>query len=189
MFSSFVRLIFVVSAFSPMLFVIWSVEIIKIFKSRETLGFIAFSSLKFADLFNQYNLIFLFLFFVIICYLTLSIAKTKLTKNRIDVKSIKTADNNLTAFILSYFLPCIDLLSKTSISIFVLIFIMLIIVFITKNTYFYNPLIKLFGYKYFEITTTKDVSYLMISKKRLINKNQINAYSQITDFVILNASE
>lgn len=48
---------------------------------------------------------------------------------------------------------------------------------------------KLFGYRYYEIATKKEVTYIMISKEKLINPSDIKAYSQLTDYVILNTTK
>lgn len=95
----------------------------------------------------------------------------------------------MTVLIFSYFLPCIEIYNKELVFKIGWIVILFIIVLINKGTYFYNPLIKLFGFRYYEISTINDVTYLMISKKKVINVKSVNAYSQLTDYVILNASK
>jgi hypothetical protein len=112
-------------------------------------------------------------------------AENSLTKNRIEIKAIKSADFNLPTFIISYFLPCIELVKKDSTYMIVWCVILAIIIFINLKTYFYNPCLKLFGYRYYEISTKKDVTFVIISKEKLINANQVKSYSQLTDYVII----
>ena len=113
-------------------------------------------------------------------------ARGKLTINNIGVKSIKSADLNMNSLLLSYFLPCIELFKKDPIFIFGWFVVLIILIVINRGTYFYNPIIKLFGYRYYEVTTNSGVVYTMISKKKLVNTNEVKRYSQLTDYVILN---
>lgn len=189
MFSRLIKLLFVTTAYTPIFFIWWLVSIFNIFNSGGNIQMINFVEFKITDLFNKTNLIFLFLFLSVTCWLILYFAETRLTRNNIEIKSIKSADLNMNALIFSYFLPCIELYKKDTIALIGWFTALLITILINKGTYFYNPLIKCFGFRYFEIATKKEVTFLMISKKKLINASDITAYSQLTDYVILNASK
>lgn len=188
MFSNLIKLTFVISAYAPIILIWWLVSIYNLWQAGEKLAFINLAEIEISDLFNRLNLIFLFIFIVIICWYIIYSAERKLTRNRIEVKSIKSSDLNMNALIFSYFLPCVEIFKNDAAYLIVWIFILFIIVLINKGTYYYNPLLKLFRYNYYEIVTKKEVTYLMISKYKLKNTNEINAYSQITDFVLLNTS-
>jgi hypothetical protein len=189
MFSKLIKLIFAITAYAPILFIWWIVSVYNVLKAGNTITFIDFYNFKFFELLNRLNLIYLFLFLVLICWYILFLAKTKLTRNSIELKSIKSSDLNMNILIFSYFLPCIEIYKKDEIYIIGWVLVLGIIILINKGTYFYNPLMKIFGYSYYEIATKKEVTFLMISKQKLINTSDIKAYSQLTDFVILNASK
>jgi hypothetical protein len=189
MFSKFVKLLFVITAYTPILLIWWVVSIINILNTGGKIQMVNFANFKIIDLFNKTNLIFLFVLLFVCCWLILHFAKSKLTKNNIEIKSIKSADLNMNVLILSYFLPCVELYKKDTIALIGWLIALSITIIINKGTYFYNPLMKFFGYRYFEIATKKEVTFLMISKKKLINASDITAYSQLTDYVILNASK
>lgn len=189
MFSKLIKLIFVITAYAPILLIWWLVNVSNILRDDNSISFIDFFNFKFVDLFNKLNLIYLFLFLVVICWYILFLAKIKLTRNNIELKSIKSSDLNMNVLIFSYFLPCIEIYKKDEIYIIGWLLVLLIIILINKGTYFYNPLIKIFGYRYYEIATKKEVTYLMISKRKIINTNDIKIYSQLTDYVILNSSK
>lgn len=188
MFSKYFKLAFAISAYAPVILIWWFVSIYNFVKSGEKIAFIDFSNFKFTDLFNRLNLIFIFIFLVLFCWYILHLATTKLTKNNIEVKSIKSSDHNMNVLFISYFLPCTELYKKDFIYIVFWLLALCVIIYINRGTYFHNPLLKLFGYSYYEIATKKEVTYLMISKQKLINTNDIKAYSQLTDFVLLNSS-
>jgi len=118
----------------------------------------------------------------------MKIAKNKLTINRIDIKSIRSADLNMNTLLLSYFLPCVELFKKDTIFIIGWVIVLLCLIIINKGTYFYNPILKLLGFRYYDVTTKDGVTYTAISKSKLINANDMKLYSQITDYVILNQS-
>lgn len=113
-------------------------------------------------------------------------ARVKLTINNIGVKSIKSADLNMNSLLLSYFLPCIELFKKDTIFILGWFIVLIILIVINRSTHFYNPILKLFGYRYYEVTTNNGIVYTMISKRKLVNTNEVKRYSQLTDYVILN---
>jgi len=189
MFSKLIKLLFAITAYAPIILIWWFVSLFNIFKSGGKLQIIIFDDFKILDLCNRTNLIFLFLLLVFFCWLILHLAKTNLTRNNIKIKSIKSADSNINILVFSYFFPCIEIYKKDTIFIVGWILALAIVIFINKNTYFYNPLIKIFGFRYYEISTKNEVTYLMISQDKLINPNDINTYSQLTDYVILNASK
>jgi hypothetical protein len=176
MFSKLFKLSFAITAYAPVLLIWWLVSVYSVLNSGGTIGFINFSDFKFTDLFNRLNLIFIFLILVVICWFILHLA------------TIKSSDLNMNVLIFSYFLPCVEIYKKDVVYLIGWFLALCIIVYINKGTYFHNPLIKLFNYSYYEITTKKEVTYLMISKQKLKNTNEIKAYSQLTDFVLLNSS-
>lgn len=189
MFSKFIKFLFVTTAYAPILLIWWVVSIYNILKAGDKIQFISLVDFGILDIFNRTNLIFLFLLLVVSCKFILYLAKSKLTRNSIEIKSIKSADFNMNSLLISYFLPCIELLKKDVIYIIGWVVILSIIIFINKDTYFCNPLMKLFGFRYYEIATKKEVTYFMIAETKLINTSAITAYSQLTDYVILNASK
>ena len=170
MFANHIKLIFVLTAYSPIIFIVWAVEV--------------YNNLTKGN--HRLNLIFIFIILLLACYLFMKAARGKLTINNIGVKSIKSADLNMNSLLLSYFLPCIELFKKDPIFIFGWFVVLIILIVINRGTYFYNPIIKLFGYRYYEVTTNSGVVYTMISKKKLVNTNEVKRYSQLTDYVILN---
>ena len=132
------------------------------------------------------NLIFIFIILLLACYLFMKAARVKLTINNIGVKSIKSADLNMNSLLLSYFLPCIELFKKDTIFILGWFIVLIILIVINRGTHFYNPILKLFGYRYYEVTTNNGIVYTMISKRKIVNTNEVKRYSQLTDYVILN---
>lgn len=188
MFSKLFKLTFVISAYAPVILIWWLVSVYNLFNSGGTIEFINFSDFNFSDLFNRLNLIIVFLILVLFCWLIQHLATNKLTRHNIEVKSIESSDFNMITIIFSYFLPCVEIYKKDEIYIVSWFWALCAIVYINKGTYFHNPLMKIFGYSYYKIVTKKEVAYLLISKDKLKNINQIKAYSHLTEYVLLNSS-
>ena len=188
MFSKLIKLSFVITAYAPVLLIWWLVSVYSVYSTNEKITFIDFNNLSIDDVFNKLNLIFIFLSLVLFCWYILYLANNKLTRNYIEVKSIKSSDLNMNTLVLGYFLPCIELHNKDVVYLIGWVLALCVVILINKGTYFYNPLMKFFGYSYYEIATKKEVTYSMISKQKLKNTKDITAYSQLTDFVILNSS-
>lgn len=188
MFSKLIKLTFAITAYAPVILICWLVSVYGLIQSGKNIEFIDFSNFKITDLLNRLNLIFIFLSLVLASWFILKLANSKLTRNHIEVKSIKSSDLNMNILIFSYFLPCVEIFKKDFIYLIGWFLALCINIYINKGTYFYNPLMKLFGYSYYEIATKKEVTYLMLSKQKLKNTNDIKAYSQLTDFVLLNSS-
>lgn len=173
MFSSLIKLVFILTSYSPILLIYW---IVGFYNTKSYL--------------TNIFLIPLFLSLIVICWYILNLAKGMLTKEILNVKSFKTADNNFLPMILSYFLPCIEFYKKDIIFLCIWVFLFFLVILINKSSYHYNPILKfIFCYRYYEIQTTKDVTFTMLTRRKLINKNQITTYSEITDYVILDQSQ
>lgn len=188
MFSKLFKTIFVITSYSPILVIWWIVGIFTYIGADGKTLIRGFSEIKLPHLLINYWLLIIFILLFLLSWFLMYLAHKKLTKNHIEVKAIKSSDFNMSSFIISYFLPCTEFYKKDIIFIIAWIIIIFIIIVINKNSYFYNPLLKIFGYRYYEITTKKDVSFIMISRKKLINSKDINSYTQLADYVILNTN-
>jgi fatty-acid desaturase len=189
MFSKLFKLIFVSTSYSPILMIWWIVGIFSYEDKEHKIQYRNFSELTFEIIQNKIFLPISFIVAISLLLFILYLANTKLTRNTLEIKSIKSSDFNSITILISYFLPCVELYKKDLIFIFFWFLILLLIVFINKSTYFFNPLVKLLGYRYYEIATKKEVSFTMISKRKIINPNDVNAYSQLTDYVILDTTK
>lgn len=182
MLSKFMIYFLAVSAYFPILLVLGLVEIANSYREGKIITYIN----NWQDFFNKINFIWVFIVFVLILYSIFQKIKRELTIHKIEIKTIKSANVNIIPIIISFFLPCVELYKKDLIFGIGWIFFLVIIICINISTYFYIPILKLFGFNYYEVTTEKNVTYIMISKKKIINTNQVKSYSQLSDFVILN---
>ena len=194
MYSNFIKFIFALTGFSPILFSYWIVGLIQ---NHDKLSFyLQISSGKlfyegFVDILNRHWSLIVFVIIIFISRLLIKIAVNTLTIETINVKSVKSADFNFSPILLSYFLPWIRFYIDSNVEILFPAIIICCVVysFIAKNSYHFNLTIRLFfGYRNYEIQTTNEISYLMLSRKGIINKNQVNKCVHLTDYMLLNVS-
>ena len=123
-----------------------------------------------------------------ICWVLLSLSKTRLEKLPLEIKSVKTVDKEIVGFIIIYLLPLINE-SSTKVNPKVLAFVMALffIVVLTSHSYHFNPLIGFLGYHFYEVTLTGEVSYVLISRKNIRNCKNIKQVVQISEYMILEA--
>lgn len=184
MFSNIMKLLFILTAYSPIILIIGVVEVFNIFSDGNSIVLIE----HWKELFNRINLIFLFILLFVLCFFLIKIAEKKLTIHKIEIDSIDSVDLNILPLIITYFLPCVELLKKGELYIYIWSIVIIIAVFIAKRSHFYNPILMLYGYRYYKVNTKAKVSYTIISKKEMKDTKKVNRYSQLTDYVILNQS-
>jgi hypothetical protein len=129
-------------------------------------------------------------FFVLIASNIVNYAKRSFSIGRIEVKSIKPADNNFVS-IISSLIPLLvkiynpDLSDGLLITAFFLVG--LVIAFTIKTAYHFNLILRFFlGYRHYEIQTKEEITYLILSKKQLINRKEVTRYVKLADHMLLN---
>ncbi|MNK24778.1 hypothetical protein D3C87_430920 [compost metagenome] len=169
--------------FSPVLLILWFVNLITKYSKVHTLN-------KFT--YGDFYLLGSFVICIAICWFIIRLARRTLPTHYIQLKSIKSADMNFQPMFLSYFLPIAKLEFKDVNDIVILVVTLLLFLtfaIINNQSYSFNPILRLvFGYKHYEVQTKKEFTYIMLSKKKLINPSQVNSYIQLADYVILNAT-
>lgn len=168
MFSKFIQLILVTTSISPVLLTFW----FKKFSSswRWTSGLPC--------------LIIAILLLVVLKFI-IETAKRKLEIIPIYISEISNADKESLIFIFTYLIPLLEIDSKM---IFFLLILFFIIIF-TTNIYHFNPLLGLLGYHQYEVKLKEGTTFILITKKTLINVKQVKSVVQLTDYILLEKEE
>ncbi len=195
MYSGFIKLIIALTGFSPVLLIFW---LINVFLNRHQLSFyLSIDSLEniikgFREILENHWQLILFILIVTASNLLLRKAINSLSPWTVQIKSIKPADINFTSVLISYILPWAKFLIHGDADLLYLLgFLVLCFVqaYISKDSYHYNLNFRLFlGYKHYEVQTQSEVTYLVLSKKKLINKADITRYVLLSDHMIINVS-
>ena len=196
MYSNIIKLILTATAFSPILLSYWIVNTLLNAKNLSIyLDIESFSSLSkgILQIITTHYLLLLFLLTVLLCKISLNTAIKTLPIGSIEVKSIKPADVNFDRILFSYILPWIKLATNNDLDLlFVLGFFLFYVVYtiLGKNSYHYNLVFRiLLGYYNYEIQTKKEVTFLLLSKMKIINSNQITKYVSLMDYMIINIKQ
>ncbi|SER54338.1 hypothetical protein [Salipaludibacillus aurantiacus] len=169
MLNKFVKVALVSTSFSPILltyaFILWLEED---------------SILKFSIVIGLAALL------VFLCLLIINFAKKKLEIINLPIQSIKTADGEVVGFLVAYLLPFTTIASE-QINESILIFIMSLFFLIiwSTNSYHINPLLSVFGYHFYEVNTSNNISFLLITKRDLRDTTSITSTVQLTEYMVL----
>ena len=162
----------VATSIAPIIFVYWLVAV-----------------LRSGDIFKYYGLLIALTFLLISCKLILDFAKKNLEIRAINLKSVKSADHNIISFLFVYLLPIFDFVKKDDYYVWAFIIIIVFVVIINTNTYHFNPLLSLvFRYKFYEVATKGEITYILITKNNIISVQDVRRYIQLTPYVILDAT-
>lgn len=168
MLSKFLKIIMVITSVSPVFFTLWFNDFSNQWKIKDGLIWLVIS---FA--------------LIIIAYLILQLSLKKLERIPIQISSIATADKEVIAFIFAYLLPLLDINHK------MLAFVLVLFAFVafTTHIYHFNPIFGLFGYHFFEVTTTNGVSYVLMSKRQIRNLNQVTEVILVSDYILIDVQQ
>ncbi len=165
MFSKFIRkFILAITSLSPVAITFWFKDFSKNF-----------------NLFDGWFYLLIFLIIIIISFFMIRLAKKKLEVIKVTIHSIQNSDTEVISYIFAYILPFIGFDIKLTLFI---LFLYLFIVF-TTNIYHFNPILGLFGYHYYTVSFNNGTTFVLITKKTLMNANEINSVVQLDDYTLL----
>jgi hypothetical protein len=84
-----------------------------------------------------------------------------------------------------YLLPVLDIVKKDNVYVYGFILIVFFVIIINSNTYHFNPLLSLFGYKFYEISSDGNMSYILITKKTILNINDVKKVVHLSNYMVL----
>lgn len=105
----------------------------------------------------------------------------------IEVASVKPADKDLLAFVLTYLLPLTNVTNVGRVNVAVLWFViaMVLLVVYATNAYQFNPWLGLFGYRFYEVSNQSKVSYILITKRNIRAASDAKEVVEIAEYVVL----
>ena len=93
----------------------------------------------------------------------------------ISLSSVNYKSSDLLAYMFSYVFPFLDLDPGSYIDsiIILFIFVILAVIYINSNMIYINPMLSVFGYKIYEITSKTNDVYILITKKSKLPVGEI----------------
>lgn len=123
---------------------------------------------------------------VVICICILKFASINIQTTPIKVVGISSADREVLNFVIAYLLPLVTTsLDEINYSLFTFVFVFMTFIILITNTYSTNPLLSIAGYHFYQVTTIGQISYLLITKKVLINVDQVTQVVKLTEYIAL----
>lgn len=122
----------------------------------------------------------------VICHRIIIKSAEKLNKTSVSVTSIKPADKEISGYFVAYMLPILgggkyflDPLTFTFFS-----FMFFIFIWVSKSFYA-NPVLAIFGYKFYEIQLNNGGNLLLISQRVVSRPSDIGKVNYITSHTVL----
>lgn len=108
----------------------------------------------------------------------------------IEIVFLKTVDQEIVGFLVAYLLPLATQPSIPSIDWHVGGFILAIffVVIWGTHSYHFNPLLGVLGYHFFEVRTSNNVTYVLITRKDLRTTRGVNRVVQVSEYMLLDAT-
>jgi hypothetical protein len=108
---------------------------------------------------------------------------------KIKVVAGKSISGDALSFLVAYLLPLIPKLSgKTDVEFISVVFVLAFFVVFHSNSYYFNPMLTILGYRFYEVTTDANITFVSITKRKLKNIKQVDTVVQLTDHMILEKS-
>ena len=128
----------------------------------------------------------------LVCKLILIGVQNRVPKRTIHAQSVKIADQNMMAFIVAYLFPLVFLRSAdpeaVKYGVLAFVFVLLVVAIYRSNAFFFNPTMALFwGYHFYEITTDQDFTYLLVSKRKIVNTKDSIQGKELSPYMFLEA--
>lgn len=140
---------------------------------------------------SQSKLISLFLFLAtallaIISNLIIIFFKRGLASHKIKINSVKTADQDVLSFLIAYLSPLITLkITEINYTMLVATFLLIGIIIYHSNTYHFNPLLGVFGFHFYEVTTEENVTFILMSKRFIRNCREPIKVACVSEYMLI----
>lgn len=122
------------------------------------------------------------------CLGVISAAKRLVAHSKIDAKALRSADTEVVGFLVAYLLPLIT--TRTDeFDYLVLAFVMglVSVVVWSSNAYSVNPILSVFKYHFYQVTSADGVEFLLLSRRDLLRTSDVASVQQLTHYVLLDA--
>ncbi|HDR9473299.1 hypothetical protein [Burkholderia multivorans] len=123
------------------------------------------------------------------CLGIVNLAKKHLETLPITIKKAKSADKDVIGFFVAYVLPLFFAKTVTLEPAAIFIFIaMLAFVIWGTHSIQVNPLLGVFGYHFYEVDSESGISFLLVTKRKIVNVKSVRCVVQLTEYLILDRS-
>ena len=125
----------------------------------------------------------------VLCRVILHFAVKDIQEEPLRIKSVRTADPHVLAYIVGYLYPLVYAqVTTVRLSVLVFVFVVLLLVLYTSKAFNINPVLQmLFRYKFYEVVTRGDFTYVVVSKRKIVNTRTPIDGRQLSPYMYLDA--
>jgi nucleoside permease NupC len=117
-------------------------------------------------------------------------ARKYLERFEFKFNAAEPVDQENITFFLLYLSPLfVDKLSTLNFNVLVPVLFIYALLTATSYAYHFNPLLSLMGWHFFKITSTEGISYVILTRKKIINVDSISQVGQLTDYMLIDLTE
>lgn len=120
-----------------------------------------------------------------LCAAVLHVGGRKASRSKFTAKGIEAADGENVGFMLLYLLPLFsDKIETLRWELWLPTLVLLGLLIGNGYAHHFNPLLGLFGWHFYKVTSNEGVTFVLISRKRLANAIGTLTVSQLTDNIL-----
>lgn len=135
---------------------------------------------------RTYILATIFVVFLFLPPYILQICKSKLGNETVSYRSVRILENSGEGFIGTYILPFLsNVITDHWYLLMIGIMVIFTLVIWVNNSFCFNPALSLFGYRFYEVTNSKNVTFVLLSKRIIVDPKAIPQVFNITDYLKL----
>ncbi len=131
------------------------------------------------------------LLLVILCLLLIWFSRVHIERETLSLASIRNTDKATLTFLLVYLLPLVtkDAVPGSSAATTVYVFVIIAWAVYHSNAFYFNPLLGLFGYHFYQVTTRDGMEHVLLSTRTIRNPNQDLAGVQLFGYTYLDVGD
>lgn len=124
---------------------------------------------------------------LLVCWLVLRFARANVETEVIAVKSIRNVDTEVLTFLLVYLLPLVarDSLPVAATETTIYVFVIIAWSVYHSNAFYFNPLLGLLGYHFYEVTSADGMSQMLITSNTIKKPSVDLEVVQLFDYTYL----
>ena len=125
-----------------------------------------------------------------ICLLILLFSRSELEIHELSLESIKNAEQEVVVFIVAYLIPFMaEGVAELNFAATVTVAVILCVAIFTSNVYHFNPLLGLLGYHFYEITDSRNATFILVTRTRLREISKERRVVEISDYMLLDVGD
>lgn len=124
-----------------------------------------------------------------LCKLLLYLSTKMIQDEPVRLKSVKIADQHVVWFVAAYLYPIVySQLTTVRLSVLAVVLITLVVVVYNSRAFNFNPVLNMFfRYHFYEVITEREFTYVVVSKRRIVNTRVPIVGKQLSPYMYLDA--